>query len=160
MSRRAVLSLLAFLALAGCRGGSGRTDVIPTDRFVAANVALRILPDSAPQADRTAALKKARVTDRQLRAWVTAHARDPEALAKAWEQIATKVDSAAALPVTPDLDAQADLEGGEQPDSALRRPSRDSLIDAARARDSLGTQRPLRFPPPSRPRRKNFEPVQ
>lgn len=96
MKPRTLLVPLAALALAACsQEPKPPAGVIPRDRFVAANVAVRLLPETATQAERDAALKKAGVTDRQLRAFVTAYARRPEALAQTWEQIAFRVDSIA-----------------------------------------------------------------
>lgn len=96
MKPRTLLVLLAALALAACRQEpQAPSGVIPPDRFVAANVAVRLLPETATQAEREAALKKAGVTDRQLRAWVTAYSRQPETLARTWETIAFRVDSIA-----------------------------------------------------------------
>jgi hypothetical protein len=93
---RTLLVLLAALALAACQQEpQAPAGVIPPEKFVAANVAVRLLPETATQAEREAALKKAGVTDRQLRAWVTAYSRQPETLAKTWEQIAYRVDSIA-----------------------------------------------------------------
>jgi hypothetical protein len=100
---RFLLVPLVALALAACkRTPEAPTGVISREKFVAANVAVRTLPDTVPQARRDAALKKVGVTDKQLRAWVTAYSREPEALAKAWEEIAFKVDSiGGAAPIQP-----------------------------------------------------------
>lgn len=92
--RTLLVPFAALLLLAACKPEPKvPAGVISRDKFVAANIAVRTLPESAAQAQREAALKKAGVTDRQLRAWVTAHARQPETLSKAWEEIAFKVDS-------------------------------------------------------------------
>jgi hypothetical protein len=91
--RRTPLLLAATVLLAACGKDEPPAGVIPPDKFVAANVAVRSLPDDASAEQRAAALRKQGVTDKQLRAWVTVHSRDPESLAKAWEQIAFKVDS-------------------------------------------------------------------
>ncbi|HEX6040078.1 hypothetical protein [Longimicrobium sp.] len=96
MKPRTLLVSLAALALAACKQTPETpAGVIPRDRFVAANVAVRLLPETATQAEREAALKKAGVTDRQMRAFVIAYARQPETLAQTWEQIAFRVDSVA-----------------------------------------------------------------
>jgi hypothetical protein len=92
--RRLLPAAAAVLLLAGCsREPEAPAGVISREKFIAANVALRSLPDTAPQARRDAALKQARVTDRQLREWVIAYSRRPEEMAKAWEEIAFKTDS-------------------------------------------------------------------
>jgi hypothetical protein len=94
VTNRFLLVPLAALALAACKDTPGTpSGVISREKFVAANVAVRTVPDTASQAQRDAALKKAGVTDKQLRAWVTAYSRQPDALAEAWEEIAFKVDS-------------------------------------------------------------------
>lgn len=101
MIRRASLVLAAALTLAACGGDEQPAGVIPREKFVAANVALRSMPDGATPAERAAVLRKHGVTERQLRAWVTGHTRDPGTLAKAWEEIAFKLDSAADRSVGP-----------------------------------------------------------
>jgi hypothetical protein len=76
--------------------------VIPREKFVAANVALRSLPDSATPELRAATLRKHGVTEQQLKAWVNGHARQPQEMAKAWEEIAFKLDSVGgATPLPP-----------------------------------------------------------
>ncbi|MBW3571177.1 MAG: hypothetical protein KY467_08725 [Gemmatimonadetes bacterium] len=92
MFRRPLLLLAAALALAACRDGAP-AGVIPRETFVAANVALRSLPDTATAQQRAAVLRKHGVTERQLKAWVNGHVREPKVLAKAWEEIAFKLDS-------------------------------------------------------------------
>lgn len=88
--------LALALALAGCGGEREASAAIPRARFVAANVALRSIPDSAGNAAalREAALKKHRVNEKQLKGFVAAHDRDPEYIAGVWREIAQKVDSA------------------------------------------------------------------
>jgi hypothetical protein len=93
MIRRTPLFLAATFALAACGGDEQPAGVIPRDKFVAANVAVRSLPDGATPQEKAAALRKLGVTDVQLKAWVNGHIRDPETLAQAWEQIAFKLDS-------------------------------------------------------------------
>jgi hypothetical protein len=93
MIRRLPLFLAATLALAACGGDEQPAGVIPQEKFVAANVAVRSLPDGATAQERAAALRKQGVTERQLKAWVVGHARNPETLAKAWERIAFQLDS-------------------------------------------------------------------
>ena len=165
MKHRIIIVLAAGLLLAGCnRQPSATAGTIPRDRFVAANVAVRALPDSATPAQRRVALRKAGVTERQLRTWVTMHAREPETLAKAWEEIAFKVDS---------LSGGAPLPGAMPPNPTVTdmpQPvrNRDSVMRALeRRRDSLGLPsvppvqvrpgqppRPGRAEPPTRPGRR------
>lgn len=92
--RRAAFILPLALALAACGGDAQPAGVIAREKFVAANVAVRSLPDGATKEERAAVLRKHGVTEKQLQAWVTGHARQPETLAKAWEEIAFKLDSA------------------------------------------------------------------
>lgn len=101
MIRRASLVLAATLALAACGGDEQPAGVIPREKFIAANVALRSMPDGATPAERAAVLRKHGVTERQLKAWVNGNMRDPGTLAKAWEEIAFKLDSGANPPVGP-----------------------------------------------------------
>jgi len=106
---RTLLLLLAALIPAACTPEPKTpADVISRERFVMANVAVRTLPDSASKAQREAALRKARVTEPQMRAWVTANGRHPETLAAAWEEIAFKVDSIGGAKPAPDAAAQTD----------------------------------------------------
>jgi hypothetical protein len=150
---RILLALFALLAAAACkREPEPPAGVISRDRFVAANVALRSLPDSAPQTRRDAALRKARVTDKELRAWVIAYSRQPETLSKAWEEIAFKVDSIGGeRPVPP-------MVGGPPPPPAVvgapgPMPGRDSIVTSLPIPDSALARRRRRriAPPPPRP---------
>lgn len=86
---------LLALVLAGC-GGRDAAAAIPRERFVAANVALRTVPDTVGNAAalRQEALKKHRVTEKELKGFVAAHGRDPEFMAGVWRDIAQRVDSA------------------------------------------------------------------
>jgi hypothetical protein len=93
MTLRRALPLCAVLVLAACGGDDASAGTIPREKFVAANVALRSVADSATPAQRAAVLRKHGVTEAQLKAFVTEHARQPEELAKAWEQIAFRLDS-------------------------------------------------------------------
>ena len=109
MTHRTLLVVLpALLAAAACTPEPEvPAGVISRDKFVAANVAVRTLPDTVSQARRDAELRKVGVTDRQLRTWVTVYSRQPETLSKAWEDIAYKVDSIGGT--------QPMLGGGTQP---------------------------------------------
>jgi hypothetical protein len=121
---RPLLPLLCAAAvLAGaCRPGG---DTITTERFVRANVALRMVNDSGPKADqqRKAALRRAGVTAADLRRFVTVNARrKPSTLAKAWEAIDDSVQrrlsaaSAAQKPGQPMVPPSAPIAGpGAQP---------------------------------------------
>ncbi|HEU0013493.1 MAG TPA: hypothetical protein VFQ45_07400 [Longimicrobium sp.] len=120
--RRPLLALLAAAALSACGRADAAAGAIPRDRFVAANVALRLVPDTVPNADslRAAALRKHRVTAKELRAFVTAH--EAEYLAEAWKAIAERVDSlnesarlAAAKAVKPGATGQAVAIPGNVP---------------------------------------------
>ena len=156
------LYLAAFLAfsLAACGGDEKPTGVMAREKFVAANVAVRTLPANATDADRDAALKKQRVTEKQMKAWVNAHARDAETLSITWEEIAKKVDSLTTpQPVTPPGTA------GDGPPPSLGgpptippqsvppgvRPRKDSLANIAPGARRPGFPRPgippLRRPP-------------
>ena len=146
MKHRILAAVAAALALAACqREPQAPTGVIPRDRFVAANVAVRSLADSATAQERRAALRKTGVTERQLRAWVNAHVRDPETLSKAWEEIAFRVDSISGARPFPD-----DMPSSIVTDVPLSDARRDSILaEAQRRRDSLGL--PARPPVEMRP---------
>ncbi|MBB4635179.1 hypothetical protein [Longimicrobium terrae] len=120
MTSRPLYAVVLLLSLAAC-GGEKKSDVLPRDRFVAASVALRLLPANATEAQRRETLKKFKVTNKQMLAWVDAHRRDPGALAEAWQDVAKRVDSLSSLrpvPPTPDSargdSARAD-SAGKQP---------------------------------------------
>lgn len=143
---RTLQILLAGLALAACtREPEMPAGVISREKFVAANVAVRLVSDTAPQALRDSALKKAGVSDRQLRAWVAAHARDPEFLAETWEQIAFKVDSmGGGQPLPPGAGPPPPMAAGAPPPRPTELPMHDSLV--LRRDDSLRYRRPPRLP--------------
>ena len=90
--RSSTLSLLCgVLVLAGCSGGGGGGgETIPRQKFVDANVALRSVPDTVPGTDslRVAVLRKLRVTDRELRAFVQRNGTDTELMAAVWKEVA------------------------------------------------------------------------
>lgn len=96
---RLAAPLCAALALAACGGDAPAAGVIPREKFVAANVAVRSLPDSTTPAAKAAVLRRHGVTEAQLKAYINVHARQPEELAKAWEQIAFKLDSLGGTPL-------------------------------------------------------------
>jgi hypothetical protein len=162
-SRRLLIALIAVLGLAACRREPAQpAGVIPRDKFIAANVAVRSVPDTAPQTRRDAALRRTGVTDKQLRAWVTAYSRQPEVLSKAWEEIAFKVDSIGGsrpMPVTP--------AGGPPPPPAAMgapfpTPRGDSVVTTLPNTDSVLARRRRRGrpPPPPRPGVEKVERVQ
>ena len=155
MKHRTLPVLLAALALAACtRTPEPPAGVISREKFVAANVAVRLLPDTVPQAARDAALKKTGVSDRQLRAWVTAYSRQPETLAKTWEEIAFKVDSiSGGRPLPPGAGPVPPMAAGGPPPIELPMP--DSLV--LRRDDSLRYR--TRRNPPRLPRRRGDEGV-
>ena len=146
MKHRILAAAAAALALAACQGEPKTpAGVIPRDRFVAANVAVRALSDSATPQERRAALRKTGVTERQLRAWVNAQVRDPETLSKAWEEIALRVDSISGARPFPDGDAPPSPVTDAGADA-----HRDSVLaEIQRRRDSLGL--PVRPPIELRP---------
>ncbi|HEX8696000.1 MAG TPA: hypothetical protein VF746_26530 [Longimicrobium sp.] len=93
--RITALPALAALALAvAACGGRDAAAAIPRARFVAANVALRTVPDTAGDAAalRQAALKQHRVTEKDLTRFVAAHRRDAEFMAEVWKEIAREVE--------------------------------------------------------------------
>lgn len=91
-----VAAALAALLLAAC-GTDRPRDIIPRERFIRANVALRSIPDTAAGVDsaRARALRKERVTPAQLTAWVRAHQGDGKLMAETWREIVRRVDAAA-----------------------------------------------------------------
>jgi hypothetical protein len=152
----------AFLALslAACGGDEKPTGVMAREKFVAANVAVRTLPTNATNADRAAALKKQRVTEKQMKAWVNAHARDAETLSVTWEEIAKKVDSlttqrpglppdSAGAGPPPSLGGPPTIPPQSVPPGV--RPRKDSLANLAPGARRPGFPRPggppLRRPP-------------
>jgi hypothetical protein len=153
------------LSLAACGGDEKPSGVMAREKFVAANVAVRTLPANATDADRAAALKKQRVTEKQMKAWVNAHARDAEMLSLTWEEIAKKVDSLTHQPVTPPAspgDGPPPSPGGPPtiaPQSVPPgvRPRKDSLANLAPGARRPGFPRPggppLRRPPGEQDRR-------
>jgi hypothetical protein len=88
------LAVLAAMAavLAGCETKPA-AGAIPRRTFVRANVDLRSVPDTATKGDslRRAALRKHRVTEADLRAFLTVHGRDTEYLASVWREVADSV---------------------------------------------------------------------
>ncbi|HET7230216.1 MAG TPA: hypothetical protein VFJ16_09450 [Longimicrobium sp.] len=80
---------LAVGGLAAC-GDNAAQGAIPRDRFVKANVELRSVPDTAAAGDRmrAAALRRYRVSERDLQRFVRVHSRDPDYMAQVWREIA------------------------------------------------------------------------
>ncbi len=92
--RLALLPALAAAALA-C-GGEKRPppNVISSEKFIAANVALRTVPDTVPDpaATRLARMGQQEVTPEQLQAFVDAHRNDLTYMAALWDTIARQVE--------------------------------------------------------------------
>lgn len=83
-----------LLALAACDAGGGGEEGISRRKFLAANVALRSVPDTVAGAERFRAdsLKRHRVTEKELETFVSAHLDDPEYMAVLWKEIADSLD--------------------------------------------------------------------
>lgn len=160
VDRHLWVPVLMALSLGACKGDEKPAGVMAREKFVAANVAVRTLPANATDADRAAALKKQRVTEKQMKAWVNAHARDAETLSITWEEIAKKVDSL----TTQRPGSSPDSAGGGPPPSLGGpptippqsvppgvRPRKDSLANLAPGGRRLAVPRPgvppLRRPP-------------
>jgi hypothetical protein len=88
---RSALPTLAALAVLAACGGRHGPRAIPREAFVRANVAIRSVPDTAPDSARAAVLKKAGVTQADLERFVTAHARNADYMAQVWRDIADSV---------------------------------------------------------------------
>lgn len=92
---RAVPALAALVAaIAACKTEPA-AGALSREDFVAANLALRSIPDSIDEADslRKALLRKHRVGRRELRGFVAAHADDPELMASVWGEIADSLEA-------------------------------------------------------------------
>lgn len=89
---RPLTAAACLLALSAC--GQEKPATISNAKFVAANVAVRKVADSLPNAAslREAALKKEGVSAKDLQAWLDANARNPKRVARAWEEIAKRLD--------------------------------------------------------------------
>ena len=89
-----IAAALLAVTLAACGGEDARAGLISRQRFIDANIALRVIPDTAAKADslRAAVLKKHKVTEKDLTAFLAQAQRDPEELAKVWTEIAEAVD--------------------------------------------------------------------
>jgi hypothetical protein len=83
---------LAAAGLAACRQDPAR-GAIPRQRFVLANAALRSVPDTAAAGDslRAAALKKYRVTEKDLMRFVQVNGRRAEYMSNVWREVADSV---------------------------------------------------------------------
>jgi hypothetical protein len=133
---------LLALSLAACGGGRDASAAIPRERFVAANVELRTVPDTVRDAAalREQALKAHRVTDEELKAFVAAHGGDATYMADVWREISHKVDSAyeATLAVRNGDDAHPDDDSGEPTP-----PIPPGIVDGPRT-----IEPPMEIPPP------------
>lgn len=161
MNPRLVPALL-LVALAACRG---ERETISRDRFVAANVALRTLPEDAPDSARAAVLARYRVDAGDLRAWVEANRDEPEVLAAAWKRVAERVDSLAIARDTPPLEGMVEgvVDAPPPPDAHGPPPTGEEKhpLELREIADELGIPRPPGpagarggdvLPPPRRPR--------
>lgn len=155
---------LAAAGMAACEGNSAQ-GAIPRDRFVKANVALRSVDDTAAKGDslRAAALKRHRVTERDLQRFVRVHANDPEYLATVWREVADSVQrryerqrqpgqrERRRLPqgrATPDIEPPVDsVEGFSPAGEPTMRPTLPPRPPGAQPRGE--SRRPT--PPPPRP---------
>jgi len=88
-----VCAVLAAAGLAAACKQDPDRGAIPRQRFVLANAALRSVPDTAARGDslRAAALKKYRVTDRDLMRFVQVHGRRAEYMSLVWREVADSV---------------------------------------------------------------------
>jgi hypothetical protein len=90
------LALLPALAIAVACGGEKRPpqNVMSSEKFIAANVALRTVPDTVPDpaATRLARMGQQEVTPEQLQAFVDAHENDLAYMAALWDTIARQVE--------------------------------------------------------------------
>ena len=114
MESRTALLLLLLLAATGCRG-TEPGDRISRERFVAANVALRTLPEDAAEEQRAAVLERYRVSSEDLHRWVEHHADEPAVLAAAWQEVAARLDSLADPRPEPFADSPDSLAIGPPP---------------------------------------------
>lgn len=159
MSGRRLPALLLLLVSTACSPG-GSAEIVPRDRFVAANLALRAIPDTAHGADslRAAALKKTGVTPPQLRAWVRGHRRDTGLLAEVWREIADslqKRDSVALARAAPAVPAPTDTTV-VPPAGPLNRPTDGVTPYALPERDLAPPPAPVHTEPP-RPMTKKLD---
>lgn len=105
-----------MLTACGTAGAGG--DAITRDEFIAANVALRrIAADSAGAAERRdSVLERQGVTAADLEAFVDLYAREPEALADVWTEIAEQLQDTVDVQVdSAHVDSAASLLSGTAP---------------------------------------------
>jgi hypothetical protein len=159
LKRSPFVALLAAAVFAAC---GRREATIPREKFVAANVALRMINDSGPHADtlRAAVLKRYRVSAGDLRKFVRVNGNRTSVLAKAWDEIDDSVQKRAAPPTTPNPEpAQPVSKPGAPQGAATSRvhyPPAELRVErpvrgAARSEVPLGTPAPPPLPPPSGP---------
>jgi hypothetical protein len=145
--RRLVGTALIAAVVAAC-GKKQAPGVISRERFVAANLAFRSVPDTVDNADslRAAALRRHRVTAKDLQRFVQAHARNIEYMSLIWREVGDSLQFRyeRSMKLTP--------PGGTRPPVLMS----DSELDA-RAADTVGRRpsravvRPPNLPPEMRP---------
>ena len=164
------LAVVSALLLGGCgKEGRAAPGVVSRERFIAANIAMRAVPDTAARADslRAAALQKHRLTEKELRDWVAAQ-RDPAELASVWAVIADSVDRIVQKRDSAEIVRQREAgiedeimrarEEGRDPASVVGRATVDGQIltppelDSADAGLPPGIKRPRRVPRPGEAR--------
>jgi len=81
---------LCLLTAAGCGRGNRRGAAIDREKFIAANVAMRSVSDTAAKGDglRRAALRRTGVTEKDLRQFVQVNGQRPRYMADIWAAIA------------------------------------------------------------------------
>ncbi|HEU4559965.1 MAG TPA: hypothetical protein VFS20_19100 [Longimicrobium sp.] len=139
---------LAAAGVAACKGNTAQ-GAIPRDRFVKANVALRAVDDTAAAGDslRAAALRRHRVTEKDLQRFVRTHANDPEYLATVWREVADSVQRRYERERLGGNRERRRLPPGMEPPDENARP--DSVLGTTPAGEVI--MRPATPPPPPPP---------
>jgi hypothetical protein len=146
---RPAVPMLIVLMAAGCGRDAG--DRISRERFIAANVALRTLPDTASAEQRAEALARFGVDAADLHRWVAHHEDDPAILSEAWNAVAHRLDSLAAERPEPLVLTEGDDLVHPPPPAAEDPPPPDRPGGEGRREmaEQLGVPRP---PAPAGPR--------
>lgn len=164
-----------MLAVAAACGGDRGAPTIPREKFVAANLALRAIPDTAHNRDslRTAALRRLRVSEKDLRGYLQRHERNTALVASLWAEIADSLhrrDSIAAAraakPPAPDSATAPGTPGQPQPAAGQPAPSPATQFPAVPGAPELPPGVPMPEipsraspqPSPSRPPSTQLEP--